>query len=188
MPKSERKALQSDFVAELLSRYSSSGDFTSNGVELFDGAKFIRDFAKDRTLGTRIRNVMGEDFLAQFKAAANHIAANKVTKSEISEVNAKLLINRSGFVPWITSRPGWVSDRILAAMHDNDSLLPLLRLYQKNVTPEQLNSNMKKAIVGLVATRRGLESLANQSRNDPEFAAESQKIIDEAIKSGMIQK
>ena len=47
---------------------------------------------------------------------------------------------------------------------------------------------MKKAIIGLVGTRRGLESLANQSRNDPGFAAESQKIIDEAIKSGMIQK
>ena len=188
MPKSERKALQSDFVAELLSRYSSSGDFTSNGVELFDGSKFLRDFAKDRTLGTRIRNVMGEDFLTQFKAAANHIAANKVTKGEISEVNARLLINRSGFVPWITSRPGWVSNRIYAAMHDSDSLLPLLKLSQKTVSPEQYNSNMKKAIVGLVGTRRGLESLANQGRNDPEFAAESQKIVDEAIKSGMIQK
>jgi hypothetical protein len=188
MPKSERKALQSDFVAELLSRYSSSGDFTSNGVELFDGSKFLRDFAKDRTLGTRIRNVMGEDFLTQFKAAANHIAANKVTKGEVSEVNARLLVNRSGFVPWITSRPGWVSNRIYAAMHDSDSLLPLLKLSQKTVSPEQFNSNMKKAIVGLVGTRRGLESLANQGRNDPDFAAESQKIVDEAIKSGMIQK
>lgn len=188
MPKSERKALQSDFVAELLSRYSSSGDFTSNGVELFDGSKFLRDFSKDRTLGTRIRNVMGDDFLTQFKAAANHIAANKVTKGDVSEVNARLLVNRSGFVPWITSRPGWVSNRIYAAMHDSDSLLPLLKLSQKTVSPEQYNSNMKKAIIGLVGTRRGLESLANQSRNDPGFAAESQKIIDEAIKSGMIQK
>lgn len=188
MPKTERKALQSDFVAELLSRYSSSGDFTSNGVELFDGAKFLRDFAKDRTLGTRIRNVMGENFLAQFKAAANHIAANKITKSEVSEVNAKILASRSGITPWVVSRPGWVSNRIYAAMHDNDSLIPLLKLSQKTVSPEQYNANMKKAIIGLVGTRRGLESLANQSRNDPEFAAESQKIIDEAIKSGMIQK
>jgi hypothetical protein len=188
MPKSERKSLQSDFVAELLSRYSSSGDFTSNGVELFDGSKFLRDFAKDRTLGTRIRNVMGEEFLGRFKAAANHIAANKVTEKEVSEVNAKILASRSGITPWVVSRPGWVSSRIFASMHDSDSLLPLLRLYQKNVTPEQLNSNMKKAIVGLVGTRRGLESLANQSRNDPEFAAESQNIIDEAVKSGMIQK
>ena len=188
MPKSERKALQSDFVAELLSRYSSSGDFTFNGVELFDGSKFLRDFAKDRTLGTRIRNVMGEEFLGQFKAAANHIAANKVTEKQVSEVNAKILASRSGITPWVVSRPGWVSSRIFASMHDSDSLLPLLKLSQKTVSPEQYNSNMKKAIVGLVGTRRGLESLANQGRNDPEFAAESQKIVDEAIKSGMIQK
>lgn len=188
MPKAERKALQADFVAELLARYGSSGNYTPNGIELFDGTKFLKDFSKDRTLGTRIRNIMGEEFLTKFKAAAAHIDANKVTDKQIAEVSAKATLSRGGPGIWLITRPGWVANRFYAAMHDNKMLIPLLELQARNVGPEQMEKNMKKAIIGVMGTRRGLESLGAQGRNDPEFSAESQKILDEAINSGMIQK
>lgn len=188
MPKTERKALQADFVAELLARYGSSGNYTPNGIELFDGTKFLKDFSKDRTLGTRIRNIMGEEFLTKFKAAAAHIDANKITDKQLAEVSAKVTASRGGLGAWLITRPGWVTNRFYAAMHDNKMLIPLLELQARNVGPEQMEKNMKKAIIGVMGTRRGLESLAAQGRNDPEFSAESQKILDDAIKSGMIQK
>jgi hypothetical protein len=197
LPPQIRKDAGADMMALLFKEFSDPANKTRLGQDLWDVEKF------NKTIGTwkrgdpnapnivsKLDAITGSPEMADlFISASKNLGANTPTGEPL-------------YMTWRTmASPGRENNvmfklyttleyplyRVLAAAYGNDVLKPFLSSLSKNISEETYNRNTRMMLNATLGTSAGIKALAQQARNDPEFAEQLPEIMkmvkEEAVQS-----
>lgn len=197
LPPQIRKDFGVDMMTLMFKEYSDVSNKTRLGQPLWDVDKFNKDIGDWKRgkpnapeIVRKLDAISGSKELADlFIAASKNLAANTPTGQPLYQTWRTLASpggeQKIGFKIYTTLE--YPLQWALATAYGSDMLKPLLRSFSKNISEETYRRNTDMLIKSAIGTSSGLKLLAQQARNDPEFAEqfpEIQRLIkEESIKS-----
>jgi len=119
--------------------------------------------------------VVGKDEVDVLIAASRVNASSRAIGKE-ETLSPRLLGSSTGLKFYAAPIP-WINARFLSASYGSGMLRPFLKGIAKDVGDEQYAKNFSRMVGGVLGGRTGLMALANQSRNDPEFSDQMQRLM-----------
>ena len=168
LPAPQKVSTRMDFVEQLFNDFASDKR-TATGVPLWDGSEAVRRLKTDKALKSRIRIVMGDEFLSSFEAASKMLDANTVISRERSQLGVKASATPSGIKLFGVGALTYIPQKVMAALYGADSMKPIFRILSQNVGPEATERNLQNYMKNVITARPFITGLAHQARNDPDF-------------------
>lgn len=168
----DQKAMRADYMEHLFSRYPGNPDATIGRLQLFDGPRLIEDAKRNPKIRKNLEVVIGKEKTdTLFSAAQLTEATQTVPKGQDFRVTG--VVTEKGaraFAP-IQAIMASLGDRYTAALYRSGDLFPLLKkLGQKELTEEQYNTAMALTFESLLLTSKGVQSLTETGKYEPEWA------------------
>ena len=173
----DRTLVRKDAVANLFRQYPSDGQVTSNGMELWNSEKFLRDYNSNKGLRERMNRIFGNQFTEEFVAASRNLYNNRTPMMAESMSGATRSVMKPtdplGSSVYLAVDPKKaIYSRFLGFAYGNGTLQPFLRLMAKNVGPEKTAENMNKIVYNAILGKNAVQGLTESFRDDPSAMAD----------------
>lgn len=173
----DRTLVRKDAVANLFRQYPSDGQVTSNGMELWNSEKFLRDYNSNKGLRERMNRIFGNQFTEEFVAASRNLYNNRTPMMAESMSGATRSVMKPtdplGSSVYLAVDPKKaIYSRFLGFAYGNGTLQPFLRLMAKNVGPEKTAENMNKIVYNAIIGKNAVQGLTESFRDDPSAMAD----------------
>ena len=114
--------------------------------------------------------VVGKETMDEFIAASKMIEANTpLTRIETEAIGIHGVYSPTG-AKWYATNPfGYLNNKVIATAYGSNNLRPLLRYISKNIGDEKYTQNFNDIMRKVTMTRPGIQSVIEQSKNDPQF-------------------
>ena len=114
--------------------------------------------------------VVGKETMDEFIAASKIIEANTpLTKIETEAIGIHGVYSPTGAKWYATNPLGYLNNKVIATAYGSNNLRPLLRYISKNIGDEKYNQNFNNIMRKVTMTRPGIQSIIEQSKDDPQF-------------------
>ena len=183
---SGKQKLGADMFSKLLADNATSGQNQLSsgakaGFDLWDAGKINKSLAgfsrKDGRNAPQwlksMDKVVGRDTMDEFIAASRVLESNTpLMKLEAEALGLNALYSLQGIRFYGTNLLGYAKNKTLAAAYGSNNLRPLMRYISRNIGDKKYAENVNKMMRGVVMTRPGIQSLIEQSKDDPQFSRE----------------
>jgi len=184
----ERKAVEQEFVSQLFSRFQSGAQLSSEGLSIWNpqAMKSALEGKSGKTLRKNMENVLGKKNANEIIAANDVLAAaSALGKKTAPDVKPRFIFSPTSIAGYFVGDVmGGIRNRVMGWAYGTDSLVPLMRLMAKKVSPEQFDKNFAKIIQPMMATEKGLLSAAREGDADPNF----QEALTNELSKGVLQQ
>jgi hypothetical protein len=114
--------------------------------------------------------VVGKETMDEFIAASKIIEANTpLTRIETEAIGIHGVYSPTGAKWYATNPLGYLNNKVIATAYGSNNLRPLLRYISKNIGDEKYTQNFNNIMRKVTMTRPGIQSVIEQSKDDPQF-------------------
>jgi hypothetical protein len=169
----EIAAVRQEYVSQFFARYSGGAQLDSTGAGIWNPQRLAADLAgkNGKTLRANMEAVLGK------KQASEIIAANQVLdagsalrKSTAPDIKPRFIFSPGNIAGYFVGDVmGAVRNRIMGWAYGTDALIPIMKLLNKKVAPEEFQKNFAKIISIMLSSERGIQALAREGDADPNF-------------------